>query len=681
MPVNDNRNLDELCINTIRTLAIDAVQKANSGHPGMPMGAAAMAYTLWTRHLKHNPANPQWPNRDRFVLSAGHGSMLLYALLHLTGYELALEEIIQFRQWDSRTPGHPEHGLTPGVEATTGPLGQGFGNGVGMAIAERFLAEHFNRPGFPIVDHYTYAIVSDGDLMEGVSSEAASLAGHLRLGKLIYLYDDNKISIEGSTELAFTEDVGRRFEAYGWHVQRVTGNDIEAVARAIEAAQAETQRPSLIIARTHIAFGSPHKQDSAEAHGAPLGEEEVRATKEALGWPVEPPFLIPPEALAHFRQAVERGRAGEAEWQRLLDAYAAQYPELAARWRMVMAGELPADWDADIPHFQPDDGPMATRVASGKTLNALVEHLPTLMGGSADLAPSTSTYLRGHGDLESDCYGGRNMHFGVREHAMGAIVNGMALHGGVIPYGATFLVFSDYMRPPIRLAALTGIHVIFVFTHDSIGLGEDGPTHQPVEQLAALRAIPGLTVIRPADANETAEAWRVAIQAKGPVALALTRQSLPVLDRTALAPATGLARGAYVLADAPDGRRPDVILIATGSEVALALAAREELTRQGVAARVVSMPSWELFEEQPQSYKHEVLPPDVTARLAIETGVPQGWWRYVGSGGDVLGLERFGVSAPGKVVLEKLGFNVDNVVARAQALLRHQRSGVTERTD
>jgi transketolase len=679
--MNGDRNLDELCINTIRTLAIDAVQKANSGHPGMPMGAAAMAYTLWTRYLKHDPANPQWPNRDRFVLSAGHGSMLLYALLHLTGYDLPLAEIMQFRQWGSRTPGHPEHGLTPGVETTTGPLGQGFGNGVGMAIAERFLAEHFNRPDLPIVDHHTYAIVSDGDLMEGVSSEAASLASHLRLGKLIYLYDDNRISIEGSTDLTFTEDVGRRFEAYNWHVQHVTGNDIEAVAHAIETAQAETQRPSLIIAHTHIAFGSPHKQDTAEAHGAPLGEDEVRATKEALGWPLEPPFLIPPEALAHFRQAVEWGRAWEADWQRLLDAYAVQYPELAARWRMVMAGELPPDWDAGIPHFQPEEGPMATRVASGKALNALVERLPTLVGGSADLAPSTSTYLRGHGDLESDCYGGQNMHFGVREHAMGAIVNGMALHGGVIPYGATFLIFSDYMRPPIRLAALTGIHVIFVFTHDSIGLGEDGPTHQPVEQLAALRAIPHLTVIRPADSNETAEAWRVAIQAKGPVALVLTRQSLPVLDRATLAPATGLARGAYVLADAPDGRRPGVILIATGSEVAMALAAREELARQGIAARVVSMPSWELFEEQPQSYKDEVLPPEVTARLAIEAGVPQGWWRYVGSSGDVLGLERFGASAPGKTVLEKLGFSVDNVVARAQALLRRQPSGVTERTD
>jgi transketolase len=679
--VNDNRNLDELCINTIRTLAMDAVQKANSGHPGMPMGAAAMAYTLWTRYLKHNPTNPQWPNRDRFVLSAGHGCMLLYGLLHLTGYDLPLEEIMQFRQWGSHAPGHPEHGVTPGVEATTGPLGQGFANGVGMAIAERFLAEHFNRPGFPIVDHYTYSIVSDGDLMEGVSSEAASLAGHLRLGKLVYLYDDNDISIEGHTDLTFTEDVGRRFEAYGWHVQRVDGNDIEAVARAIEAAQTETQRPSLIIARTHIAYGSPHKQDSAEAHGAPLGEDEVRATKEALGWPLEPSFLIPPEALTHFRQATERGRAQEADWQRLFDAYAAQHPDLAGRWRMVMAGELPAGWDADIPSFKPEDGPMATRVASGKALNALVEHLPTLVGGSADLAPSTNTLLRDGGDFESAHYGNHNMHFGVREHAMGSIVNGMALHGGVIPYGATFLIFSDYMRPPIRLAALTGLHIVFVFTHDSIALGEDGPTHQPVEQLTGLRAIPGLTVIRPADANETAEAWRVAIQAKGPVALVLTRQNLPILDRSTLAPAAGLAYGAYILAEAPDGRRPEVILIATGSEVALTLAAREELYRQGLAARVVSMPSWELFEEQPQSYKDEVLPPNVTARLAVEAGVPQGWWRYVGDAGDVLGLERFGASAPGKTVLEKLGFTVDNVVARAQALLRRQPSGVAERAD
>ena len=474
--------------------------------------------------------------------------------------------------------------------------------------------------------------------------------------------------------------MGRRFEAYHWHVQRVSGNDIDAVAQAIDAAQAETQRPSLIIAHTHIAFGSPHKQDTAEAHGAPLGEEEVRATKEALGWPLEPPFFIPPEALAHFRQAVERGSAWEAEWQRLFDAYAAQYPELAARWRMVMAGELPPDWDADIPHFQPEDGPMATRVASGKVLNALVGRLPTLVGGSADLAPSTSTYLRGHGDLQFDQYGGHNMHFGVREHAMGGIVNGMALHGGVIPYAATFLIFSDYMRPPIRLAALTGIHVVFVFTHDSIGLGEDGPTHQPVEQLAALRAIPRLTVIRPADANETAEAWRVAIQAKGPVALALTRQNLPVFDRTALAPASGLARGAYVLADAPEGRRPEIILIASGSEVALALTAREELSRHGIAARVVSMPSRELFDEQPQSYKDEVLPPHVTARLAVEAAAPHGWWRYVGSAGDVLGLERFGASAPGPTLLEKLGFTVENVVARAQALLRRRRPrGVGQR--
>jgi transketolase len=672
--VHDNRNLDELCINTIRTLAMDAVQKANSGHPGMPMGAAAMAYTLWTRYLKHDPVNPHWPNRDRFVLSAGHGCMLLYALLHLTGYDLPLEEIEQFRQWGSRAPGHPEYGLTPGVEATTGPLGQGFANGVGMAIAERFLAEHFNRPDFPIVDHYTYSIVSDGDLMEGVASEAASLAGHLRLGKLIYLYDDNHISIEGSTELAFTEDVGRRFEAYGWHVQSVAGNDIEAVGRAIEAAQAETQRPSLIVARTHIAFGSPHKQDSAEAHGAALGEDEVRATKEALGWPLDPPFFIPPEALAHFRQAVERGRARETEWQRLLDAYAAQHPELAAQFRMVTAGELPPDWDTDIPHFKAEDGPMATRVASGKVLNALVEHLPTLVGGSADLAPSNNTYLRGHGDFEADSYDGHNMHFGVREHAMGATVNGMALHGGVIPYGATFLIFSDYMRPPIRLAALMGIHVILVFTHDSIGLGEDGPTHQPVEQLAALRAIPGLTVIRPADANETGEAWRVAIQAEGPVALALTRQNLPVIDRSALAPAAGLARGAYVLAEAPNERRPDIILMATGSEVSLVLAARDELARQGIAARIVSMPSWELFEEQPQSYKDEVLPHDITARMAVEAGVSQGWCRYVGGAGDVLGLDRFGASAPGKIVMEKLGFSVENVVARAQALLRSQPS-------
>ncbi len=664
-------DLDQLCINTIRTLAMDAVQRAKSGHPGMPMGAADMAYVLWTRFLRHNPANPHWPDRDRFVLSAGHGSMLLYSLLHLTGYDLPLEELMNFRQWGSRTPGHPEYGLTPGVETTTGPLGQGFANGVGMAIAEAYLAARFNRPGHKIVDHYVYAIVSDGDLMEGIASEAASLAGHLRLGKLIYLYDDNRISIEGSTDLAFTEDRGRRFEAYGWHVQRVDGYDLEGIAAAIRAAQRDP-RPSLIMARTHLAYGSPHKQDRAEAHGAPLGEEEVRLTKENLGWPTEPPFFIPEEALAHFRQALERGRAWEAEWRARFDAYAAEYPDLAEEWRMALAGELPPGWDAALPVFKPEDGPMATRAASGRVLNAIAPRLPSLIGGSADLAPSTKTYLEGLGDFGADNRLGRNLHFGVREHAMGGILNGMALHGGVIPFGGTFLVFSDYMRPSIRMAAMMGLHVIYVFSHDSLWIGEDGPTHQPVEQLAALRAIPNLTVIRPADANETVVAWRVALEHRsGPVALVLSRQALPILDRASLAPAEGLARGAYILAEA-EGGRPQVILIATGSEVHLALEARELLAERGVRARVVNMPSWELFDRQPESYRQAVLPPEVMARLAIEAGVSQGWHRYVGPSGDVMGIERFGASAPYKVLQEKFGFTAENVVERALALLGHR---------
>ena len=666
-----HQNLDQLCINTIRTLAMDGVQKAKSGHPGMPMGAAAMAYVLWTRFLRHNPANPTWPDRDRFVLSAGHGSMLLYSLLHLTGYDLPLEELKNFRQWGSRTPGHPEYDPELGVETTTGPLGQGFANGVGMAIAEAYLAAHFNRPGYRIVDHYIYAIVSDGDLMEGVASEAASLAGHLRLGKLIYLYDDNRISIEGSTDLTFTEDRGLRFEAYGWHVQRVGGYDLEGIAAAIRAAQADL-RPSLIMCRTHIGYGSPNKQNKAEVHGAPLGEEEVRLTKENLGWPAESPFFIPNEALAHFRQALEKGRVWEAEWQARFDAYAAEYPELAEEWRMVMSGELPEGWDADLPIFRPEDGPLATRVASGKVLNAIAPHLPTLMGGSADLAPSCKTYLSGYGDFSAENRAGRNLHFGVREHAMGGILSGMALHGGVIPYGSTFLVFSDYMRPSIRLAAMMKLPVIYVFTHDSIGIGEDGPTHQPIEQLASLRAIPHLTVIRPADANEAVVAWRVALEHReGPVALLFTRQKLPVLDRAKLAPADGLARGAYILIEA-EGGHPDIILIATGSEVHPTLAARELLAEQGVRARVVSMPSWELFERQPRSYREEVLPPEVTARLAVEAGVPQGWCSYVGDRGDVIGIERFGASAPYKVLWEKYGFTAENIVARALEVLECQ---------
>ncbi|MGQ9492556.1 MAG: transketolase [Anaerolineae bacterium] len=663
-------DLDQLCVNTIRTLAMDTVEKAQSGHPGMPMGAAAMAYVLWTRFLKHNPADPTWPDRDRFVLSAGHGCALLYSLLHLTGYDLPLAELKQFRQWDSRTPGHSEYGRTPGVETTTGPLGQGFATGVGMAIAERMLAARFNRPGHTIVDHYTYAIVSDGDLMEGVASEAASLAGHLRLGKLIYLYDDNKITIEGSTELTFTENVAERFEAYGWHVQRVDGHDLRAVEAALRAAQVEQKRPSLIIARTHIAYGSPNKQDSPQAHGAPLGEEEVRLTKKALGWPTEEPFYIPNVALAHFRRALEAGSAAQTAWQARFSAYENAYPELTAEWRRVMSGELPKSWEEHLPTFDSAAEPMATREASGKVLNALAPYIPELVGGSADLAPSNLTYLAGMGDFQAANHEGRNLHFGVREHAMGAILSGMALHGGLRPYGGTFLVFSDYMRPAIRLAAMMRLPVIYVFTHDSIGLGEDGPTHQPIEHLASLRAIPQLTVIRPADATETVEAWKVALQhRKGPVALALSRQKLPIIDRSTYAPASGVTRGAYVLAEASAGH-VDLILLATGSEVPLALEARARLEQQGVSTRVVSMPSWELFEAQPQEYQETVLPPQVTARLAIEAGVSQGWCCYVGDKGAVWSIERFGASAPYKVLFQKHGFTVENVVESALEMLK-----------
>jgi len=661
--------LAQLCVNAIRMLAADAVQKAKSGHPGMPMGAAAMAYVLWTRFLKHNPANTRWPDRDRFVLSAGHGSMLLYALLHLTGYELTLDDIQHFRQWESKTPGHPEVGVTPGVETTTGPLGQGFANGVGMAIAERHLAAEFNRPGHTIVDHYTYAIVSDGDLMEGVASEAASLAGHLRLGKLITLYDDNHISIDGSTSLAFTEDVGRRFEAYGWDVHSVAnGNDLAAVEAAIRAAQAETGRPSLIMCRTHIGYGSPNKQDSSKAHGEPLGEDEVKLTKERLGWPLTPAFLVPEEARQEFRKAVERGKARETEWQQRFSAYAAAFPDEAARWEQYMSGKLPPGWDTGLPAFAPGDPALATRAASGKVLHALSPKVTNLLGGSADLAPSNNTYVQGVPEFQPGSYAGRNFHFGVREHAMGSVSNGMALHGGLRPYTGTFLIFSDYMRPAMRLAALMQVPVIFIFTHDSIGVGEDGPTHQPVEHLAALRAIPSLTVIRPADANETVEAWRIALTHSGPTCLVLTRQNLPVLDRARMEPGGGVARGAYVLADPQQGH-PQVILIATGSEVTVAAGAQKLLAERGVAARVVSMPSWDLFERQPQSYRDSVLPPTVTARVAIEAAVPLGWHKYVGPAGEIVGMTRFGASAPGPVLFEKFGFTAENVAARAMALL------------
>jgi transketolase len=678
--------LDELCINTLRFLSVDAVQKANSGHPGLPLGAAPMAYVLWTRFLKHHPANPHWYDRDRFVLSAGHGSMLLYALLYMTGYDVSQADIERFRQWRSITPGHPERGLTPGVETTTGPLGQGFGDGVGMAMAEAHLAARFNRPGYELIDHHTYAIVSDGDLMEGVASEAASVAGHLQLGKLIYLYDDNHVTLSAGTDIAFTEDCAKRFAAYGWHTESLhDGNDIAAIERALHAARNETKRPSLILVRTHLGYGSPNKQDTFEAHGSPLGEEEVRLTKQNLAWPTQPPFHVPESAREFFRRALAHGVRAEAQWNERLAAYANAFPDLARELRQALSGELPDGWDADIPNFAADAKGMATRAASGKVMNAIAPRLPTLTGGSADLDPSTHTALKGFGDFEpsgidapdrqgfdrgDSTYRGRNVHFGVREHAMGAILNGLAAHGGIIPFGATFLIFSDYMRPPMRLAAMMDLHVIYVFTHDSIALGEDGATHQPVEQLAGLRAIPRLVVIRPCDANETACAWRVALEmADRPTAIVLTRQDVPTLDRSAFAAADGLRRGAYVLADPPNGR-PDLILMATGSEVALIVAAAPTLRAQNISVRLVSMPSWELFDAQPREYRDAVLPPSIPARLAVEAGASQGWHRYVGDRGDVLAIDRFGASAPGNVLLREYGFTVDNVIARAVELVK-----------
>jgi transketolase len=680
-----SKKLDEICIDTLRFLALDMVQKADSGHPGLPLGAAPMAYALWNRWLKHNPANPLWFDRDRFVLSAGHGSALLYALLHVTGYGLELDDLRRFRQWDSRTPGHPERGLTPGVEVTTGPLGQGMANAIGMAIAETQLGAHYNRSPHAVIDHRTYALVSDGDLMEGVASEAASLAGHLQLGKLTCLYDDNAITLSGGTNIAFTEDRSRRFDAYGWHTVAVEdGNDVAAIEAALAAAHAETVRPSLILVHTHIGYGSP-EQDSFKAHGSPLGAADVRKTKQALGWPLAPDFLVPAEALAHFREALARGRALEASWRERVAAYASAYPDLAEELEARIRAELPRAWDRDVPVFPADAKGLATRTASGKVMNAFAARLPGFIGGSADLDPSTKTALEGLGDFNpsdvpttEDHQGsagggwsrrGRNLHFGVREHAMGAIVNGIAAHGAFVPYDATFLIFSDYMRPPIRLAAIMRLHVVHVFTHDSVALGEDGPTHQPVEQLAALRAVPNLIVIRPADANETAEAWRVAIEARDrPVALILTRQDLPTLDRGRYAPAAGLRRGAYVLLDPPSGP-PRLILIATGSEVALILAAAERLQSEGIATRCVSMPSWDLFEALTQGERDAVLPPSITARLAVELGSPQGWERYVGARGSMLGIDHFGASAPASVLLREFGFTIDNVCARAKAML------------
>ncbi|MFN2388233.1 MAG: transketolase [Actinomycetota bacterium] len=659
--------LDELCINTIRTLSIDAVERAASGHPGAPMGAAPMAYVLWTRFLKHNPADPHWIDRDRFVLSAGHASMLLYSLLHLTGYDLPLAELKAFRQYESKTPGHPEYRHTPGVETTTGPLGQGFATGVGMAMAERYLADRYNSPGYDLIDHFTYAIVSDGDLMEGVSSEAASLAGHLRLGKLVYLYDSNGISIDGSTELAFTEDVGARFEAYHWHVQQVDdGNDLDALERAIAVGR-DDPRPSLIVVKTHIGYGAPTKQDSEKAHGEALGPDEVRGAKAFYGWPEDEEFLIPDEALTRMRSALETGAQQQQRWADLKEACRREHPDVVDELERVLANELPNGWDADAPSFSVDDDSMATRKASGAAINAFAPRLPELVGGSADLAGSNNTAIK-----DAPAFGpgtaGPNINFGVREHAMGAAVNGLAMHGGLRPYGATFLIFSDYMRPAVRLASLSQIPSIFVFTHDSIGLGEDGPTHQPIEHLASLRAMPRLVVLRPADANETIQAWRFALGYRdGPVAFSLTRQGLPILEGTARG-RPPVERGAYILEEAADGD-PDVIVIATGSEVHVAVEAARRLADRQVSVRVVSMPSWELFERQSLDYRERVLPRHVRARVSVEAGATFGWTRWVGEEGVVIGVDRYGASAPGEVVLRELGFTPEHVVQRALQVL------------
>lgn len=677
------QTLDDLCINTIRFLSADAVQNANSGHPGMPMGAAAMAYTLWDRFLKHNPADSHWFDRDRFVLSAGHGSMLLYSLLHLTGYDLPLDELKRFRQWGSKTPGHPERGHTVGVEVATGPLGQGFSNGVGLAIAEAWLGARYNRPGHTIVDHYTYSICGDGDLMEGVTQEAASLAGHLRLGKLIYLYDQNHISLAGGTDLTFTEDVAKRFEAYGWHTRTVlNGNDTEDVDAAIREAQAETRRPSLILSHTHIGYGSPKKQDNFSAHGNPLGEEELAASKKALGWPTMDKFFLPQEAVDHFRKALDRGAKAQKDWTARLEAYKQAFPNEAAEFEQIVSGRLPKNWDADLPKWKPEDKALSTRVAGGLVLNALAKNIPNIVGGSADLNPSTETALKGLGDFQP-CefagpgtlgavggvwgYAGHNVAFGVREHAMGAAVNGMAAHGGLLPFSATFLVFSDYMKPAIRLGALSQLKAFYVFTHDSVAVGEDGPTHEPIEHLAGLRAIPNLTVIRPADANETAEAWAFAVQHDGPTLFALTRQGVPHLDRSG-AKEPGVAKGAYILSDAAGGA-PEVILIGTGSEVSLCVKAQGALKEKGVRARVVSMPSWNLFEAQDEAYRESVLPKAVRKRVSVEAASSFGWHRWTGDEGTIIGIDRYGASAPGDVNMKNFGFTAEHVTEAALKLL------------
>jgi transketolase len=674
----ENNALAMRAINTIRFLAVDAVQKAKSGHPGTPMGLAPLAYLLWTKHLRYNPANPDWAGRDRFVLSCGHASMLLYSLLHLTGFDVTLDDLREFRQWGSRTPGHPEAGHTPGVEVTTGPLGQGLGNAVGMAMASRMLAQRFNRPGHEIVSHRVVAFCSDGDLMEGVASEAASLAGFQRLGNLVAFYDDNRITIEGSTDLAFREDVGGRFRAYGWNVLTVAdGNtDLAGLEAAIEVAFRERERPTLVIVRTSIGYGSPNRQDTAAAHGAPLGEAEVALTKERLGWPATPSFLVPDDVLAHFGEAMARGERAEKEWRMKFAAYAAAFPALALEWERRMWGDLPEGWAEGIPTFSPEGGAAATRSASGKVLNAISARVPELVGGSADLSPSTDTVMKGGGEFLPDAEpGGRNIHFGVREHGMGAILNGMARHGGVIPFGATFFIFSDYMRPSIRLAALMGCRVVYVFTHDSVGVGEDGPTHQPVEQLASLRAMPNLHVVRPADANETAAAWRMALErTTGPTALVLTRQKLPVLPPSSVFRDDDVYRGAYVLENAGDGH-PDVLLIASGSEVSVALAARKLLAEEGVQARVVSMPCRERFEEQEAGYREAVLPPSVSARVSVEAGATFGWERYVGDHGASVGIDRFGASAPAERIFRELGITPEAVRDRAKSVLAATRGG------
>jgi transketolase len=683
----ETQTLQELCINTIRFLSADAVQNANSGHPGLPMGAAAMAYTLWTKYLKFNPKDPKWFDRDRFILSAGHGSMLLYSLLYLTGYDLPLEELKRFRQWGSKTPGHPERGHTAGVEVATGPLGQGFGNAVGMAIAEAWLAATFNRPGHQIIDHYTYGICSDGDVMEGVGQEAASIAGHLQLGKLIFLYDNNHISLAGATSLCFTEDVAKRFEAYGWHTRHVKdGNDTEEIAAAIEEAQRETRRPSLILVRTHIGFGSPHKQDSFEAHGNPLGEDELLAAKKNLGWGSTDKFYLPEDAVKFFRQIGEKGAKTQAEWQKKFDAYKKAFPNEGAQLEQMISAKLPDGWNADLPKWKPEDKPIATRAAGGQALNALAKHLPNIIGGSADLNPSTNTALKGMGDFQPPDsggkgaqgavggvwgYAGHNLAFGVREHGMGAAVNGMAAHGGLLPFSATFLVFSDYMKPSIRLGALSELKAFYVFTHDSIGVGEDGPTHEPIEHIAGLRAIPGLNVMRPADANETAESWAAAIQHNGPTLFALTRQTVPNLNRSK-AKNPDVSKGAYILYE-PDGGSPDVILIGTGSEVSLCMRAAEKLQGYGVKARVVSMPSWYFFQKQDEAYRESVLPKAIKRRVTVEAATTYGWERWAGCDGTMIGVDRYGASAPGAEVLKHYGFTVENVTCAALRLMgRHQ---------